>query len=120
MKTDRHYTPVRRRLLLVLMATLLTASCAYKINVQQGNFLDQTKIDQIEEGMTRKQVRYLLGTPSVEDVFHNDRWDYVYQVQYGKTRRIVKRTVTVFFDGDAVTRVEQYGANTTADTNESG
>ena len=96
----------------------LTACTGYRINVLQGNFLDQEKIDQISQGMTRNQVKYLLGTPMVADSFHEDRWDYVYQFKVGKTGEIIRRKVTVFFEGDAVQRVEQYGQNPAIDVNE--
>ena len=52
-----------QRLCLVLAAALLASGCVYRINIQQGNYLDQAAVNQVKEGMTRSQVRYLLGTP---------------------------------------------------------
>ena len=61
----------------------------YKIDVQQGNFLDQEMVAKLKPGMTRSQVRFLLGTPLIADPFHPDRWDYVY---YRSARRASSRT----------------------------
>ena len=50
----------------------------YKIDVEQGNIVDQEMADQLKPGMSRRQVRFILGTPLVEDTFNQDRWDYLY------------------------------------------
>jgi outer membrane protein assembly factor BamE len=90
----------------LLLAAAL-AGCVYRIDIQQGNFLEPQDIDQIEPGMTRSQVRYLLGTPMVDDAFNDDRWDYVYYFKKGRSRKVEQRHFIVFFDGDAVERVER-------------
>ena len=111
------YTSVLRLCVCVLVLSFGMTGCSiYRINVLQGNFLDQEKIDQISEGMTRNQVKYLLGTPMIADSFHNDRWDYVYSARIGKTGQVIQRKVTVFFDGSTVRNVEQYGQNPAVDT----
>ena len=61
--------------------------CVYRLDVQQGNLLDQTDIEAIQPGMTRSQVRYLLGTPVAVDPFRTDRWDYMYYLKPGKSRK---------------------------------
>lgn len=63
----------------VLATSLLLGGCGlvYKVNVQQGNILDQEMIDQLEPGMTKSQVRMVLGTPAIADPFHRDQWDYI-------------------------------------------
>ena len=63
----------------------LSSACVYRINIQQGNFLDQAAVDQVKAGMTRSQVRYLLGTPMVADSFNKERWDYIYYLKKGRT-----------------------------------
>ncbi len=113
------YTSVFRLCVCVAVLSFGLSGCGgYRINVLQGNFLDQEKIDQISQGMSRNQVKYLLGTPMVADSFHEDRWDYVYQFRIGKTQQVISRKVTVFFDGDEVRNVEQYGQNPAVEAND--
>jgi len=100
-------TAARALLLTVALALLGAAGCVYRINVQQGNFLDQKAIDQVTAGMTRSQVRLLLGSPMVSSAFDSDRWDYVYYFKPGRLKRPIERKVTVYFDGDKVTRLDQ-------------
>src|SRR5437667_461809 len=68
---------------LALLATTL-GGCVYRMNIQQGNYLEGKTVDQLQFGMTRSQVRYLLGTPMVPAVFDKDRWDYVYYFKRGR------------------------------------
>jgi outer membrane protein assembly factor BamE len=96
------------RAILATLAFGLTASgCVYRINIQQGNFLDQKAVDQVKEGMTRSQVRYLLGTPMVADSFNKERWDYIYYLKKGRSRHVDSRRVTVYFDGDKVANLDK-------------
>ncbi len=92
---------------LTALIGLGTSGCVYRMNVQQGNLLDQEQIDQLEVGMTRSQVRFLLGTPMVADSFDLQRWDYVYRLRYGKTGKVDRRHLIVWFDGDKVTKIEE-------------
>jgi len=86
---------------------ILVSGCVYRLDVQQGNLLDQTDIEAILPGMTRSQVRYLLGTPVASDPFRNDRWDYMYYLKPGKSRRTTQRWLIVWFDGEIVREVSQ-------------
>lgn len=119
MKNSKYTSSFARRSLTIFvsLATLfmLSACGVYKINVQQGNYMDQKKIDQVAVGMTRNQVRYLLGTPMITDSFHKDRWDYVYRTKIGRTGQVFKRKMSIYFDGDAVREVDQYGQNSVND-----
>lgn len=91
-----------------LLALLLLGACSsvprivpeYRIDVQQGNVLTQDMVAQLRPGLTRDQVRFLLGTPLLVDMFHADRWDYVYRLQKGKNKEVETRRFTVFFDAD--------------------
>jgi len=77
----------------------------YKIDINQGNFLSQDMIDRLKQGMTRQQVKLILGTPLVTSAFRDNRWDYVYEFsRQGKVRE--HRTFTVFFDKDQLARWE--------------
>lgn len=84
---------------------VLASGCVYQANLSQGNLLDQEDVDQLQAGMTRSQVRFLLGTPMIDDPFHQDRWDYVYFLRIGRGKAIFKRWLSVYFDGDAVTEI---------------
>lgn len=72
----------------------------YRIDVQQGNVLTQDMVAQLRPGLTRDQVRFLLGTPMLVDMFHADRWDYVYRLKKGRDNSVETRRFTVFFDGE--------------------
>ncbi|HJV27602.1 MAG TPA: outer membrane protein assembly factor BamE [Aromatoleum sp.] len=77
----------------------------YRIDVRQGNYVDQEMIGRLKKGMTRDQVRFALGTPLVTDVFHAARWDYVYAFRPGRGEP-QQRVLSVFFDGDKLDHVE--------------
>ncbi len=77
----------------------------YKIDIVQGNFVSREQAAALKEGMSRMQVRDLLGTPLLTSIFHADRWDYVFTFnRQGVTQQA--RHVTVFFKGDVLSRVE--------------
>lgn len=77
----------------------------YRIDVRQGNYVDQELVAQLRKGMTRDQVRYVLGSPLLVDTFRNDRWDYVYLFSPGKGEP-ERRAISVFFENDVLSRVE--------------
>jgi outer membrane protein assembly factor BamE len=99
---------------LTLGLAVLAAGCVYRIDIQQGNFLENKEIDQITVGMTRSQVRYLLGTPIVGNAFQNSRWDYVYFLKHGRTAKTDQKHFTVYFEEDKVTRIERRETGTAA------
>lgn len=90
----------------VILAALL-AGCVYRIDVQQGNLLEESAVEQVQVGMTRSQVQFLLGTPMVSDAFRRDRWDYPYYFRQGRSRDVAQRWLVVHFDGDRVARLER-------------
>src|SRR5271163_2907193 len=96
-----------QRLVFGLSVGLLASACVYRINIQQGNFLDQAAVDEVKPGMTRSQVRYLLGTPLADDPFTKERWDYIYYLKKGRTRHVDSRRVTVYFEDDKVARLDK-------------
>jgi outer membrane protein assembly factor BamE len=107
----------RRALPTILLATgaLLSSACVYKMNIQQGNYLVAESVSQLKEGMTRSQVRFLLGTPMVPDAFNDDRWDYFYFFSSQRIKEPLKRRLTVYFADDKVQRFENLGVPTEAD-----
>ena len=94
---------------LLAVCLLLMCGCVYRIPIQQGNFLEVKDLDQINVGMTRSQVRYLLGTPMVADPFNNARWDYIYYLKRGRLGGPKRRHFIVYFDGDKVAKMERHG-----------
>ena len=94
---------VRLAALLAALSGLL-GGCVYRMSIQQGNYLDGHTVRQLKVGMTRVQVRYLLGTPMIQDVFDSDRWDYVYYFKRGYVQRPIESRVTVFFHDGKVSR----------------
>ncbi|MFP3503512.1 outer membrane protein assembly factor BamE [Burkholderia sp. SIMBA_062] len=72
----------------------------YRITVVQGNFVSQEKAAQLQAGMTREQVRALLGTPLLADMFHADRWDYLFYFKRGSTSVVQQRDLVLTFAGD--------------------
>src|SRR5262245_16631522 len=84
--------------LLGLLASLMLSACVYSIDIQQGNLLESKDIDRVAVGMTRVQVRSLLGTPMVSDPFEGERWDYVYYLKANRSREVVKQHIVVFFE----------------------
>ena len=101
---------IRSRLLLPAAFCALLAACTYKpsfvneykIDIQQGNVLSQEMVAQLKPGQTRDQVRFLLGSPMITDIFHQQRWDYVYRYQNGQTGNVEARKFAVFFNADGL------------------
>lgn len=91
---------MRKTLIILLTAfTLLSASgCVFRASISQGNIVEQEDLDQLAVGMTQNQVRFLLGTPMIDDPFHANRWDYIYYLKVGRDRTTAKRWVSVLFD----------------------
>ncbi|HZX50847.1 outer membrane protein assembly factor BamE [Pseudomonas sp. XK-1] len=88
---------------LTLTGLLALAGCSfpgvYKIDIQQGNVVTQDMIDQLRPGMTRRQVRFIMGNPLLTDTFHTNRWDYLYSIQPGGGQRLQER-ISVNFSAD--------------------
>ena len=100
-----------RYLFIALLAVLtLNTGCKliYKQNVQQGNAHEQDDLDQVELGMSKKQVSYLLGTPAVHDPFHQDRWDYISMLSR-RGGEPVRRLVTLTFENDLLIATDGIG-----------
>ena len=89
----------------MLLILSLAGGCVYQANLSQGNLLKQEDLDQVEVGMTRRQVRFLLGTPMIDDPFHEGRWDYVYYLKLGRDDATFKRWISIYFDGEKVSEI---------------
>lgn len=100
-------------LLLALALSLLSAACGvvpgltpYRIEIQQGNYVTQEMIAQLKPGLTRDQVRFVMGTPLVSDIFHEERWDYVFVRQRANSQEVEYRRIAVFFEDGKLRRVD--------------
>jgi outer membrane protein assembly factor BamE len=102
-------------MILLAAGALLASGCVYRMSIQQGNYLVTDSVSQLKEGMTRSQVRFLLGTPMVPDAFDDDRWDYYYFFNSRHHKEPLKRRLTVFFEDEKVSRYENQGVPTQAD-----
>jgi outer membrane protein assembly factor BamE len=101
------------RIKLILLSMLL-ASCSYvsspvlspyRMDIRQGNYVTPEMREKLKLGMTKHQVRYVLGTPMVSDAFHANRWDYLYMLaQDGKT--VERQRLTLYFEGDNLARMD--------------
>ena len=98
--------------LVILLSVILVAGCqyvqfpgVYKINIQQGNIINQEMVDQLKPGMTKRQVRFVMGNPLVEDTFTPDRWDYYYSMVTAGGKE-TKQRLTLYFDGDSLSHFE--------------
>ena len=100
------FYPMRILLLSLTIACLCACSFpgVYKINVEQGNIVTQDMVDQLKPGMNRRQVRFILGTPLVEDTFNQNRLDYLYVKRNGD-KVLSQNRLTVEFEGDALASV---------------
>ena len=103
---------MRKLLALVLVIPLLVGISAsgcgvlYRQPIYQGNLLDKAAVDQLQQGMDKRQVMTLLGTPSVRDPFHHDRWDYVASRRTGRTGKPVVKNMTLYIESETLARWE--------------
>jgi outer membrane protein assembly factor BamE len=81
----------------------------YRMNIQQGNYLEAKDVDQLQIGMTQSQVRFLIGTPMIADPFNTERWDYVFFFKLGRTRDEISSRLTIWFEDDRVVRIDRPG-----------
>ena len=90
------------RQIVILSVLALAAGCLYRMPVQQGNMLNRDLVAQLEPGMTRSQVMFLLGTPMVPNGFNTDRWDYYFYVKNARGKVLASERLTVWFKDEKV------------------
>jgi outer membrane protein assembly factor BamE len=99
---------------LSLLTSLTLVSCStilnnlpgvYTLEIQQGNIIDQAMIDQLRPGMNKRQVLYIMGSPMLDDVFHKNRWDYLYSDQPEGEDRVQKR-ISLLFENDQIVGIQ--------------
>lgn len=107
--------PLVTRLTVILALVALTGCSVgqgftlrpYRMNVQQGNYLEAKDVDQVKVGMTQSQVRFLIGTPMIADPFNAERWDYVFFFKVGRTRQEIMNRMTIWFEDERVVRIDR-------------
>jgi outer membrane protein assembly factor BamE len=105
---------------LAISASFLTSGCStfeslpeyasnlplmYRPTIQQGNVVDQDMVNRLKPGMSKRQVRYILGTPGIIDNFHQNRWDYIYTIKENG-KEMEQKEIAVYFDDDRLVRIE--------------
>ena len=100
-----------RTFLAAALAAIAAASIAgcgliYKQPIYQGNLMDQSAVEQLQAGMSKQQVKVLLGSPSIADPFHHDRWDYTATRRTERLGEVQVKNFTVYFENDVVSRWE--------------
>ena len=99
------------KFLTVVLLSILISGCGildplvYKINKQQGNITEQKKVDKLEIGMTKEQVRFVMGTPMTINSFDSNRWDYIYTYQPGHGE-YSQNNMTLFFVKNKLSKIE--------------
>jgi outer membrane protein assembly factor BamE len=77
----------------------------YRPDIVQGNFVSKDQLDSIRPGMTKSQVRQILGTPLIQDYFHKDRWDYTFSYRVGVTQEVEMRNITLLFNDNVLSKI---------------
>ena len=99
------------KLLSIMLLSFLISGCGlldplvYKINKQQGNFTEEKHVKQLELGMNKEQVKFLLGTPMSVDSFDQSRWDYIYTYQDGNDK-VIRNNIIIKFENDKLASID--------------
>ena len=96
------------KIALVTLLATATAGCGilYKQPIYQGNLLEKTQVDQLQAGMSKQQVDALIGSPSIADPFHQDRWDYTATERTDRRGTTQVKNMTLWFENDALAKWE--------------
>jgi outer membrane protein assembly factor BamE len=107
--------PMQKPLPLLMLAALLTGCSlgelrnpfsVYRIDIPQGNIVNQEMVDQLQPGMNKRQVRFVMGTPLILDTFEPDRWDYLRSLETRRNKKRTQERVSLFFENDRLVRIE--------------
>ncbi len=95
-----------QKILWVGIVIITFSGCVYRLDISQGNRIDTGLIEQLEIGMSRNQVKFLMGTPAIVDLYQPDRWHYVYYFKSGGSGEIEKRHMVLTFVDDLLSGIE--------------
>ena len=101
--------PMKLRQLLICVILILIVpltACVYRQDIMQGNRIDEEKLVQLEVGMTKAQVEFLLGSPALIDSYHPDDWHYVHFTKVGDSGNVDKRVMSLKFDENLLKSIE--------------
>jgi len=95
-----------KTLLLISLGLMLSlSSCVYKMDIEQGNAVVEEKLAQLKVGMSKKQVRFLLGTPAIRDIYHANKWHYLRSLKHNNDRDFDQKTMVLDFENDTLIRI---------------
>ncbi len=92
--------------LIASLVIVTLSGCLYRMDIPQGNRIDPALVDQLEIGMSRNQVEFLLGTPAIVDSYHPDQWHYIFYLKTGDDGNIAKSVMTLTFTGDLLSSID--------------
>jgi len=99
---------MKKQLLNLALLIALLNGCAYEIEIQQGNIITSAQVEQLKIGMDQQRVRFIMGTPLLQDPFHPERWDYIFRLK-SEERTVSPYRVTLYFENQKLKRIEQVG-----------
>ena len=100
---------LKRLFFVLFLCGLLGACTIHRLDVQQGNIIKDEQVEKLKIGISKRQVRFIMGTPLIEDPFHVNRWDYVFTMQPGTERKVTEyQRVTVYFEQDKLSKVDKF------------
>ncbi|UOA08967.1 outer membrane protein assembly factor BamE [Methylobacter sp. S3L5C] len=106
MRKSLYYLSLLTSLTLVSCSTILNnLPGVYNLEIQQGNIIDQGMVDQLRPAMNKRQVLYIMGSPMLDNVFHKNRWDYIYSIEPDGEDRIQKQ-ISLFFENDQIVGIQ--------------
>lgn len=103
-----------------ILLLICLSACVYRLDIQQGNIIDRQKLEQLQIGMNKRQVRYLLGTPLIVDTFNQDRWDYYFSLKAYRPKQaegtFYQERLTLFFENGQLGRIDKQLIGATPET----
>lgn len=106
------------RMITTVLVLILLNACVYRQDILQGNIIKASDVNKVEIGMSKDQVRFVLGTPMIQHPFDDSRWDYLLYVDSQEPRRNRYNRVSMWFDGEFLVRIEKIGYEQAGDETE--
>ncbi|MFC1749502.1 outer membrane protein assembly factor BamE [Pseudomonadota bacterium] len=97
----------------LLCASLVSACSVHKLEIQQGNVVTTEMLEKLKPGMTARQVKFVMGSPQLNDPFEKNRWDYIHTFRE-EGEEVERKHLTLYFEDEILTRIIDNSANTSA------